>query len=153
MFAHHIHPLEFACGSGWRYGDHHSSCHNCTQCHPWLQPVPALTQAEGLETAAISLLPVWWMRVDIVSVLSQSSISAFWTDPKRIQTPHSIFWDFWAHKTFTTWIHWSGGRLTGQALIEQSVFVNNHLLCYWPTIHNSLLKICPKFQVLSSHFF
>ena len=28
-----------------------------------------------------------------------------------------------------------------------------HLLCYWPTIHNSISKICPKFQVISSHFF
>ena len=36
---------------------------------------------------------------------------------------------------------------------EQSAFVNNHLLCYWPTIHNSISKICPKFWVLSSHFF
>ena len=36
---------------------------------------------------------------------------------------------------------------------EHSAFVNNHLLCYWPTIHNSISKICPKFQVLSSHFF
>ena len=35
---------------------------------------------------------------------------------------------------------------------EQFVFVNNHLLYYWPIIHNSILKICPKFQVLSSHF-
>ena len=36
---------------------------------------------------------------------------------------------------------------------EQSAFVNNHLLCYWPTIHLLILKICPKFQVLSSQFF
>ena len=36
---------------------------------------------------------------------------------------------------------------------EQSSFVNIHLLCYWPTIHNSISKICPKFQVISSHFF
>ena len=31
---------------------------------------------------------------------------------------------------------------------EQYAFVNNHLLCYWPTIHNSISKIwivCPKF--------
>ena len=34
---------------------------------------------------------------------------------------------------------------------EQSVFENNHLLCYWPTIHNSIPKICPRFQVISSH--
>ena len=36
---------------------------------------------------------------------------------------------------------------------EQSAFVNNHLLCYWPTIHNLISKICPEFQVISSHFF
>ena len=36
--------------------------------------------------------------------------------------------------------------------LGQSAFVNNHLLCFWPTIHNSVLKIYPEFQVLSSHF-
>ena len=36
---------------------------------------------------------------------------------------------------------------------EQSSFVNIHLLCYWPTIHNLISKICPKFQVISSYFF
>ena len=36
---------------------------------------------------------------------------------------------------------------------EQSAFVNIHLLYYWPTIHNLISKICPKFQILSSHFF
>ena len=35
---------------------------------------------------------------------------------------------------------------------EQSAFVNNHLLCYWPTIHNSISKICPKFQVITDQF-
>ena len=38
-------------------------------------------------------------------------------------------------------------------LFEQSSCVNIHLLCYWPTIHNLISKICPKFQVISSHFF
>ena len=38
-------------------------------------------------------------------------------------------------------------------IFEQSAFVNIYLLCYWPTIHNSISKICPKFQVISSHFF
>ena len=38
-------------------------------------------------------------------------------------------------------------------LFEQSSFVIIHLLCYWPPVHNSVLKICPKFQVLRSHFF
>ena len=36
--------------------------------------------------------------------------------------------------------------------LPDSTFVNNNLLYYQPTIHNSILKICPKFQVLSSHF-
>ena len=26
-------------------------------------------------------------------------------------------------------------------------------MCYWPTIYNLISKICPKFQILSSHFF
>ena len=43
--------------------------------------------------------PVWWMRVDIDTQLS--SISAFSMDLKRIQTPHSLFWDFGADKTST----------------------------------------------------
>ena len=50
--------------------------------------------------------------------------------------------------------------LTGQALIfniqifEQSATQNNHVVCYWPTIHNLMSKICPNFpsQVLSFHF-
>ena len=36
---------------------------------------------------------------------------------------------------------------------EQGVFVNNHLLCFWPTIHYSISKICPKVQVISSQLF
>ena len=35
---------------------------------------------------------------------------------------------------------------------QQSAFLNHQLLCYWPTIHNLISKICPRFQVLSSHF-
>ena len=35
---------------------------------------------------------------------------------------------------------------------EQSSFVNIYLLCCRPTIHNLILKICPKFQVISFHF-
>ena len=46
--------------------------------------------------------------------------------------------------------------LTGWASIfNLKIFwaICNHLLCYWPTIHDSISKICPKFQVISSHFF
>ena len=54
------------------------------------------------------------LRVDIVSVMP--SISAFLTDPKRIQTPHSLFWDFWADKSFTTC--WSGCRVQGWVQVQ-----------------------------------
>ena len=38
-------------------------------------------------------------------------------------------------------------------LFEQSATENNHQLYYdWPSIHNSILKICSKFQVPSVHF-
>ena len=37
--------------------------------------------------------------------------------------------------------------------LEHFAFLNNHLLCYWHTIHNSISKSCAEFQVLSSHFF
>ena len=47
------------------------------------------------------------MRIDTVSVLSSNS--TFLTDLKRIQTPHTLFWDFGADKTFTT--SWSGCRV------------------------------------------
>ena len=40
----------------------------------------------------ISSCPVWWMRVDINLLLS--SISAFATDLRRIETPDSLFWNF-----------------------------------------------------------
>ena len=36
---------------------------------------------------------------------------------------------------------------------EQSAHVKTHLRCNWPTIHNLISKICPKFQVINSHFF
>ena len=38
------------------------------------------------------------------------------------------------------------------AWIPSSATHKNHLLCQWPMIHNSISKICPKFQVLNSQF-
>ena len=38
------------------------------------------------------------------------------------------------------------------SFFEQFSFLNIHLLYCWPTIHISISKICPKFQVISSHF-
>ena len=59
-------------------------------------------------------LAVWGLpvRVGIESLLS--SISAFSTDLKSIQTPHSLFRDFGADKTFTT--RCSGARV--QVLVQ-----------------------------------
>ena len=48
--------------------------------------------------------------------------------------------------------------LTGRALIfdskifGQSASENNFQQCYWLTIHDLISRVCPKFQVLSSHF-
>ena len=55
---------------------------------------------------------VWGMRVGIDSLLSLKQMvldSGVFNGPKRIQTPHSLFRDFGAFKTFTT--RWSGGRV------------------------------------------
>ena len=40
-----------------------------------------------------------------------------------------------------------------QRSFEQSATEHNHLLCYWPIMHNSISKVCPNFQVYSSYFF
>ena len=34
-----------------------------------------------------------------------------------------------------------------QRSFEQSATEHNHLLCYWPIMHNSISKVCPNFQV------
>ena len=39
-----------------------------------------------------------------------------------------------------------------QRFFEQSASENNHLLCYLPTIHNLIKKICPNFQVSVLNF-
>ena len=69
----------------------------------------------GLLTACCSV-SVWWMRVDMDSPLS--SILEVSTDLKRIQTPQSSLWDFWADQTFTT--SWSGGRDQVWAQVQAS---------------------------------
>ena len=32
------------------------------------------------------------------------------------------------------------------------LFVNNYLLCYWPSIHNSISKVCPKLRCINQRF-
>ena len=39
-----------------------------------------------------------------------------------------------------------------KAKAKQPATENNSLLCHWVTIYHLVLKICPMFQVLSSHF-
>ena len=47
--------------------------------------------------------------------------------------------------------HWQDElRFSIWRYFEQSAFVNNHLLCYWPAIHKLIQNIFPKFQVISS---
>ena len=75
----------------------------------------------------------------------------------------SLFWlnllkIHWSPRKDQAWEQLQRPALTGQAMIfdlkifEQPATENNHLQCYWQTIHNSILKIYPKFQVLRSHF-
>ena len=52
-----------------------------------------------------------------------------------------------------TSVDWMRFNFQFKDFFEQFAFVNNHLLCYWPTIHNLISKIYPKFQVISPHFF
>ena len=42
--------------------------------------------------------------------------------------------------------------LQNSKIKEQSATENNHLLCYQPTIHIYISKICPKLQVLTFYF-
>ena len=61
---------------------------------------------------------------------------------------------FESHKE--TCIDWTSShelRFSIQSFFEQSAIKNHHSLCYWPSIHNLILKFCPKYhQVLSCHF-
>ena len=50
-------------------------------------------------------------------------------------------------------LHWMCElRFSISRYLEQCATENNHLLYNWPTIHNAISKICPKFQALSFHF-
>ena len=109
----------------------------------------------------------WYRLTAVQPVLS--SILAFSKEFKPHTIYWTLFWGFGADKNST--IHGSGGRvqvwvqvwapachlaITPEGYSRRQSFVNNRLLCYWPTIQNSISKICrvcPKFQVLNSHFF
>ena len=64
----------------------------------------------------------------------------------------------WSQMKCDVWKPWNDQQWQDEIqfliwrLFEQFVFVNNHLIWYWPTIHNSILKMYPKYQVISSHF-
>ena len=130
----------------------------------------------SIKTAPVLTRPcrgrlVWGWEFKITHCLAVLAwILSSSTDLKRIQTPHSLFRDFRADKTFTTGL--SGGRVQVWLLIWApavhlamivylKIFLSNpllkkiHLLCYWLTIHtvtqSGTWKICPEFQVFSSH--
>ena len=50
-----------------------------------------------------------------------------------------------------TWPLQGAASIFNSKIFEQSGAKNNNPLCYWPTIYNPIPKICPIFQVLSSH--
>ena len=55
-------------------------------------------------------------------------------------------------ETYIDWTVLDEPRISIWRFFKQSATQNDHLLCFLPTIHNSSLKICPKFQVLNFHF-
>ena len=55
-----------------------------------------------------------------------------------------------------TCIDWTSFEFRIEDFFEQSATQENHLLCCWPTIHNWILKICPKFHEIHNvkiHYF
>ena len=77
----------------------------------------------------------------------------FWFDHNQNLQPNrsQMKWDVWKPCSDQRWR--DELRFSIWRFFELSDLVDNHLLCYWPTIHNLILKICPKFQVISFHFF
>ena len=80
----------------------------------------------------------------------------FWIDHNQSLQPN------WSQMNCYVWKpssdqHWQESQdklwFSIWSFFEQSAIGHNHLLCYWPTIYNSILKVCAQFQVLSSHFF
>ena len=51
-----------------------------------------------------------------------------------------------------TCIYWTSVNSWFKDFFQQSATQTNNLLCYWPTINNSIWKICPKFQVFIFRF-
>ena len=70
----------------------------------------------------------------------------FWIDRYQNLQPNR------SQKTCDVWKPCSNQRSQDELKIFWAICLckHNHLLCYWPTIYNSIPKICPKFQVLSS---
>ena len=77
----------------------------------------------------------------------------FWIDCNQSLQPNQVQMKCYAWKRCNEQPWQEKLRFSIWRFSEQPAFVNNHLLCYWPTIHHLISKICPKFQVLSSHFF
>ena len=52
-----------------------------------------------------------------------------------------------------TCISWTSFHFLFKDFFQQSASENKNLLCYWPTTHNPIFKVCPKFQFFSPHFY
>ena len=110
----------------------------------------------------------YWLssRVKIVLILckfwSVTIIVIFWCETVKVKF-HRFGWNMLHTKAaLIGWpklsiIHWS---LKKSKVLEQICMFqikpcteNHHPQCYWPTINNYLLKICPQLPVLSLYFF
>ena len=125
----------------------------------WSQPKFAA------QSVANDMLPV--QGNNVCSNLNQTAQQLHMAECKCLKIMSGMIWidcnqslqpNLWQMKC-NVWKQWSDQcwqdkfQFSIWRFFEQIVFVNNHLLCYWPSIHQPIFKICPKFQVLSSHFF
>ena len=84
------------------------------------------------------------MNQTILSISETPTKIKSWKNPEFPSRSHERKTFFWP---FSIW------RFFG-AICLSFLNWNNRLLYYWlgPTIHNSILKVCPKFQGSKSHF-
>ena len=77
--------------------------------------------------------------------------------PLKVSLKESLAWDTiqicrqWKavfESDVETCIDWMSFNFLFES--AESAAQNNHPLCYWPTIHNLILKTCHKFQDLNS---
>ena len=71
---------------------------------------------------------------------------------KKVCSQNSSKWKAMFEGDVETFIDQKNFNFWFEVFLGQSASQKSHPLCYWPTIHNLIRKICPEFQVLNSNF-